>query len=50
MSHATSISSQAKNTTVFRTVSLLILSLIYVSSFVDRQIIAVVGESIRQDL
>ena len=50
MSHATSISSQAKNTTVFRTVSLLILSLIYVSSFVDRQIIAVVGESIRLDL
>ena len=50
MSHATSTPSQAKNTPVFRTVSLLLLSLIYVSSFVDRQIIAVVGESIRLDL
>ena len=37
-------------TSLTRFVSLVLLMLLYVNSFVDRQIIAVLGESIRQDL
>ena len=37
-------------TNLTRYVSLVLLMLLYVNSFVDRQIIAVLGESIRQDL
>ena len=42
--------SKLLNTSFTRYLSLVLLMLLYMNSFVDRQIIAVLGESIRQDL
>lgn len=50
MSNPSTLHSRPKYLKIRSYLALIILSLIYVSSFVDRQIIAVVGESIRIDL
>lgn len=50
MSNQPTLHLRPKSLNIQRYLGLIILSLIYVSSFVDRQIIAVVGESIRIDL